>query len=664
MRQNSVLRKIPIARRDINNWPHVDADALPKDERTAFLRRKKALTGLLSEASYEEIEKETGLCASDVRRLLSKCIQPDGDGDICGERALVPYVHTRPYCRRKQIVRTVKSGRGYCSGGLNQLFDEYPEIEERLVQEVLRQLPAGDKVPEAKISVRNLHKVFLDLCKKIGRDAQDDWPFNTKTKGLTPLAIFIKQIAQKKPEKFVRARYGADSATRLSVGSGKDRLLVPQMPFDVVGLDEFSFDAFSTITIPVLYGGEQDIAVERIHVVVLIEFLSKAICGWHIFFTASAATSDIRQVIQNALTPWKPWQFSIPGLTYGAPDAGMPSGLITGLEYHSWAILMVDNALAHQDISLLDDLGSVTGSFVNFGPVGAWYRRADLERRILDVLMNSAQRLPSTSGSAPCDPVKNDPIGIAVKLKIRWTEIQQLIEVVIAQLNAMPSEGLGMLSSIELLRQKMSDPLFPFLRRTLPLARHTPNCLTMVYQEAVVKGSQKNGRRPYINLDRGRYTNPTLAQSWGLIGKKLRIGIDENEFRQVEASVVGSGAVIGTLYVQGGWSKTRHTRAMRKAINQLRYLKILTIPPDADPVAIYLQYLGVKARVEAKPKAGQHKVSKSANKLAAIEHRTGLSLSDTIQTKGGDCSSPPLLPDGASPLHTSLRDLLWHENKR
>lgn len=186
----------------------------------------------------------------------------------------------------------------------------------------------------------------------------------------------------------------------------------------------------------------------------------------------------------------------------------------------------------------------------------------------------------------------------------------------------------------------------------------------MVYQEVVVKGSQKNGRRPYINLDRGRYTNPTLAQSWGLIGKKLRVGIDENEFRQVEASVVGSGAVVGTLYVQGGWSKTRHTRAMRKAINQLRYLKILAIPPDADPVAIYLHYLGAKARVEAKPKSGQHRVSKSANKLASIEHRTGLSLSETVQTNRVECSSPPLLPDGAFPLHTSLRDLLWHENKR
>ena len=490
------------------------------------------------------------------------------------------------------------------------------------------------------------------------------WPFNTKTMGRTSLAIFIGHIAEKRPEEFIKARCGADSATRLSVGSGKGRLLCPQMPFDVVGLDEFTFDAFSTVTLPTPHGGEQDIAIERIHIVVFIESLSKAFCGWHAFFSASAAASDIRQVMQNALNPWKPWQFSIPGLTYGAPDAGMPSGLISGLEYHSWVVLMVDNALAHQDVSMLMDLGAVTGSIVNFGPVGAWYRRADVERRILDVLMNSAQRLPSTSGSTPCDPIKSDPIGTAVKLKIRWLEIRQLIEVVIAQQNAMPSEGLGMLTPIELLRQKLTDPLPQFLRRPLPLARHTPNCLTKVYEEVVVRGSQNEGRRPYITLDRARYTNPTLAQSWGLIGKKLRVGIDDNEFRQVEASVVGSGAVLGTLCVQGGWSLTPHTRAMRKAINQLRYLKILAIPPGADPVAIYLQHLGVKARVEAKPKAGQHRVSKAANKLAEIEHRTGLSLSKPAQSNIAESPSPPLLSDTTSSLHTSLRDLLWQQRSK
>jgi len=668
MRKSSVFLRIPNARRDIRTWPQIDADALPSEMRLDFLRKKKAISAFLSDASYSEIQKETGLCSGEVKRLLSKCIQPDGEGDICGERALVAYVHTRPYRRKKPVSRPEGAGRGYCSGALTQLFEEFPEIEDRLEQEVLKQLPAGLKIAEAKISISNLQDVFLLLCESVGRNETGQWPYNTKTKGRTSLATFVRQLATKRPYEFIRARFGKDSTTRLSVGRGDDRLLLPQLPYDIVGLDEFTFDAFTTITIPVPGGGEQDIAIERIHIVLVIERQSKAICSWHAFFTASAKASDIRHAMQNAISPWKPWKFSIPGLSYGVPDAGMPSGLISGLEYHPWVILVVDNALAHQDLGLLADMGLITGSMVNLGPVGAWYRRADVERRILDVLKSSAQRLPSTTGSNPLDPVKNDPTGTAVKLKIRWTDVRQLIEVVIAQQNALPSEGIGMLTPIELLRQQVMDPSKAFLRRPLPSPQQSPHCLTMVHEEVTVRGSQKDGRRPYINLDRARYTNPTLAQSWHLIGKKLRLRIDEDDFRQVEASVIGSGAVIGTLAVQGAWSYSPHTRAMRKAINQLKYLRILAIPPSADPIPIYLEYLSARARAEAKPKAGKHKVSKSGTKLAEIEQRTGLTASETAEEvvpyRPNELFDQPLPSDATNPLRPSLRDMLWQRNSK
>lgn len=666
MRKNSILRNVPLARRDISTWPRVDVNALPPEEQPSFLRKKKAITGLTSGASYSEIQKETGLRAFEVRRLLTKCIQLDGEGDICGERGLVLYLHMRPYHRRKQISRTERSGRGHCAGALTQLFTEYPEIEERLEQEVLKQLPTGVKISEAKISILNLQKVFLQLCERIGRDKEKSWPYNTKTKGRSSLAAFVRQLATKRPHEFVRARYGKDSVTRLSVGRGHERLLLPQLSYDIAGLDELTFDAISTITIRVPGGGEQDIAIDRIHVVLVIERQSRAICSWYAFFTLSASASDFRHALQRAITPWEPWEFSIPGLTYGAPDAGMPSGLIEGLEYHPWVILVVDNALAHQDLGLLADLGLITGSIINLGPVGAWYRRADVERRILEVLRNSAQRLPSTTGSSPLDPIKNDPVGTAVKLKIRWTDVRQLIEVVIAQQNALPSEGIGMLTPIELLRQEVSDPSRMFLRRPLPLARHSPHCLTTVFEDVVVRGSQKGGVRPYINLDRARYTNQMLANSWSLIGKRLRLAIDEDAFQQVGASVIGSGAIIGSLNALGGWSHSPHTRAMRKAINQLRYLKILAIPAGADPIPIYLEYLGRKTISEANLKAGKQKISKSGTKLAEIEQRTGLTIDqlpeEPVSSGQNKTLISPFPSSVVNSLRPSLRDLLWQQS--
>lgn len=659
MRKNSILQHVPIARRDIRTWPRVDEASLPEDKRENFRLKRKAITALLAEASYQEIEKETGFSPGNVRHLLDRCITLDGNGDIWGERALVLNAHIRDYRRMKSIVRPETAGRGYCSGALTQLFDEFPEIEERLEREVLGKIPTGIKLNEARISLTNLHRVFLRLCQSAGRTSPNQWPFNTKTKGRASVANFVKRLATKRPSEYIRARFGQDSATRLSVGRGDDRCVLPELPYDIVGLDEFTFDTITTIVIPVPGGGEQDIAIERIHVVLVIERVSRAICSWYAFFRISAQASDIRQAIQKAIAPWTPMKFTIPGLSYGSTDAGMPSGLIPGLQYHPWTILVVDNALAHQDVGLLADLGSITGSMVNLGPVGAWYRRADIERKIGNVLMQSAQRLPSTTGNNPHDLRRKDPSDIAVKLKIRWTDVRQIIEVTIAQENAMPSEGIGMLSPIELLRQHVTDSSKAFLRRPLPLARHSPVCFAMVTAEVTVRGSQEKGRRPYVIVDRCKYTNRTLATSWNLVGKKLRLAINEDEMREIGASVIGSGVDLGLLVVQGAWSQTPHTRSMRQAINRLRYLRILLIPPQVDPVAVYLEYLAKNARGEAGKNSGRKRISKSGSKLAEIEQRTGLTASELLQQRNEDNISQETQPSAEDLQRPSLRELQW-----
>jgi putative transposase len=666
MRSNSVVRHLPPMWRDLKTWPKVDEDALPIEQRDDFLRKRKAITALLAGAPYHEIYQETSYTSGYVRYLFHRCTMSDGIGGICGEAALVANTHLTSYSRTASVNRIHSSGRGYCAGALSQLFDEFPDIEEALEDEVLRQLPEGVKVSEARISILDVRRVFLGHCERIGRKAANKWPFNTKSLARSSIALFIKRLAVKHPSEFIRARHGKDASTMLNVGRGFDRLLIAQQPYDIVGLDELTFDAISTIVLPVPGGGEQDLAIERIHIVLVVEKVSTAICAWYAFWGASPTAADIRQALQRAITPWKPWSFSIPGLTYGSDDAGMPNGLIVGLQYHPAAVLVVDNALAHQDLAMLADIGRVTGCIVNLGPVGAWYRRADVERRIRDVLANSAQRLPSTTGNSPTDMVKDDPAGTAIRRRIRWVDVRQIVEVSIAQINATPSEGLGMLSPIALLRQNL-DASKSFLRRPLPLASQTPKCLTTVFEEVPVKGSQADGRRPYVTVDRGTYTNKLLAKSWHLIGQKLKLAIDEDEFREIGASVVGSGVDLGILRVQGKWAHTTHTRKTKKAINSLRDRKVLVFPFGADPIWIYMEYLAATAIAESKPESKKKRVSRSGTKLASIEQRTGLTMGDFADS---DASETALIDPHISiqqvvstlPLRTSLRDLQWRQN--
>lgn len=627
-----VLDEIPEWRRECRGWPDIDASTLSAEQRQGFKANKAAVQSLLAGSSYTQIFDETGLQEKEVRRLLKKCLKDDQCGDILGFRALVPYARTVKYRRSKRIERNARDGRGGCAGALTNLFEQFPDIEQKLTDEILKQLRPTEKIPEPRIEITKLHKLFLNWCRELGLQEKGQWPFNTKTWGATSIRGHVSRIRDNKPERFIAARHGETAHIKTRLGRGFDRFLDAQQPFDIVGLDELKFDAITTIVLPAPGGGEQHIAIERICIVVVIERVSGAFLSWHAFFLNSVSVPEMRTAIQKALTPWEPRKFTIPGLSYGSPDAGMPNGIVDGLAYNGWAILTVDNALAHQDLSLLADLGSRVGCTTNLGPVKTWYRRDDVERRIQELLRNSAHRLPSTTGSNPKDIRKSDPVGTAIKYGIRWTEVSQLIDVIVAQLNATPTERLGFLSPNAFLQQKvlrgspMGMPSTGFLRRPLPKGLHHPRCITTETIRRRVKGSFEKGVRPYVYLDRASYTNGHLSKAWNLIGAFLECDVDIDDYRALSASVAGTGQVIGVLKVRGNWANTQHTKEMRKAINRLKHRGELIISPGDDPVDIYLRHVARQAAKQSRSKSGKPKLSKAATQLASVQERTNVEI--------------------------------------
>ena len=105
-----------------------------------------------------------------------------------------------------------------------------------------------------------------------------------------------------------------------------------------------------------------------------------------------------------------------------------------------------------------------------------------------------------------------------------------------------------------------------------------------------IRGNIKHGRRPYIQIDRVRYTSAVLSQTPALIGKKISIEIDEDDMRQVKAYLT-NGAELGFLKAIGQWGVTKHSRKTRKAINSLIHKRILSIASMDDPIQAYLQHL-------------------------------------------------------------------------
>ena len=126
--------------------------------------------------------------------------------------------------------------------------------------------------------------------------------------------------------------------------------------------------------------------------------------------------------------------------------------------------------------------------------------------------------------------------------------------------------------------------------RTIPVSLQGKTNMFAKTELVTVRGSIKDGRLPYIQLDRVHYTSNILKELGNLIGQKILVEIDDDDFRQVKA-YLPNGAELGFLTAKGRWSVTKHSRRTRKAINSLLAKRIITLSDFDDPVHVFLDYL-------------------------------------------------------------------------
>jgi hypothetical protein len=308
----------------------------------------------------------------------------------------------------------------------------------------------------------------------------------------------------------------------------------------------------------------------------------------------------------------------------------LPSGRFPELIGRAWAAMMVDNAAVHYARAIAERARQRLGCAVNYGPVGHWEHRPALERVMRTLEAHGFQRLPSTMGTGPLDPAKDDPVRKAIELGIDWEVLLDLIDVVIANYNVTPNEALGNRSPLSLLQDYVGSGSLDFLPRRLPPPVATVAELGVTIETRAVRGKLRQGRRPYIEIDRVHYTSPVLSSCFGLIGKKMRVHIRESNMCSVTA-YHESGELLGILQAQGAWGQTAHTREMRKQINALRDSGELVVGYEDNPVVALLHYLGSQAHKDAEKKP--MKISRSATQLARAAEASGL----------------PVLPHSASP---------------
>lgn len=622
---------------DTTRWRTVDADALDKTQKARFLKYQAAIEAYVRTGKLTAISTELGVSRNSIIRQMTRCATIASDGKPYGWTALISGQRTGGYERKARLPTGRQSSGGASSGAFRAFMMAHPVIKQKIDNLILKRAAKG-VVHEACIALKNIHAAFVACCEEAGITGHQ-YPLNSKSRGRRSVERYVTNVLQSKSEEACRARFGSIARSHLSVGKGRQSAQMSYAPYDVVGIDPHKLDCIGTVRI-VGPKGPQRVAIERLWIVPAVDDHSRAILGYSVGIRTECSAATIELCIISAMSAWRPRELKVPKMVY-APGAGLPSGRFPELIGRAWAAMMVDNAAVHYSRAIAERARRRLGCAVNYGPVGHWEHRSALERVMRTLEAYGFQRLPSTMGSSPTDPAKDDPVRKAVTLGIDWEVLLDLIDVVIANYNVTPNEALGNRSPLSLLHDYVDAGALDFLPRRLPPPSATIAELGVTILTKTVRGDLKQGRRPYIEIDRVRYTSPLLSSCFGLVGKQMRVHLRESNMCSVTV-YHESGEELGILQAQGAWGRTIHTREMRKQINALRDSGELVVGYQDNPIVALLNYLGSEVHKDAEKKP--MKVSRNATKLARAAEASGLPVAQPAEHTATLQPLPPTQP--------------------
>lgn len=582
----------------IKTWPTVLDTLIDFEYREKFNKKCKAVEMYLDGYPLVDIQKTTGVNSKSITTLVHKCKKIASDGRIFGFRALIPFLNFKQYERSAAHQFKYPEAQGGLSGVFEQTLKKFPDISAKLIQYIKKKHSKELNVHEVKIRAKDLHKTFLRLLKE--HDVNDNqWPFNTKHLGFKTIQKYLDEVLDESFNKTVTSRGEQVAAAHLAVGTGYERFLTFEEPYEVVQLDAYSINAFFTAEFQTPENIKTDIQLERIWLIAMIETVSGAILAQSVIYRSEVSADDVLSVIRKAVNPTERLKLTIPGLKY--PDnGGMPDEVFPECQGALWGTIMLDGALAHLSNTIHERVRKQLGFSINWGPAAHFERRPDIERYFARISKDLFMRLPSTTGSKPGKGRAKNAEQKAVVYKIRAHEAEEMAAVFVAQHNETPSEGTFFNSPIEVLKHYIENNKDHFLIRKLPVKYGNSSVLIPLILTATIRGGRESGRRPYIQLYGVRYTNPVLANTSGLIGKKLKLEVDENDLTYCKA-YLSDGGEIGILSASSNW-QTKHDLKTRKIILSLKSKKLLVVGSQQDIVQVYLDDLSTRKKTKSKDK--------------------------------------------------------------
>lgn len=554
---------IPPQLHDLSLWPAPDEAVLGPEQLSTYRRRKQAVQMYAAGESFSAIRDSVSLSPQEVRRLVRRCVTSDGRRAITGFTGLIPEYRIKQYVRTAPIRHVIGGSSGGCAGALTSLFEQRPEIRSYVEDEFLKR--SGRKVPNAKITYRDLHGAFVAKLKECGL-ADDDWPFNTKDYGYKSLRYYCHGLLAQESGRWFGARAGVEAQRRTSVGSGHRPVLPIMRGMTSCQLDFHKVDAASIIFLETWEGERIPVPVARWHVGLLVEERWGLILGAWIALEQNPSADSVLEVVEAALRPIDSTKEG-PFCVLTVDGKVFPNQVMPELAYQGFSVLKMDNAWSNAATEVVDNIIQTVGCAVNFGPVRAWWRRSVVERIFGQLTRRGLQRLPSTLGSGPKDPIRNNPVGQATKFEITIKDLTDIFHACIREHNETRSEGVGFASPMSALVNSLDRPASGVFLQPLPKSSCGDLKLLTHKEIVTVRGDLEKHVRPYVNLGRWKYSSPALAASYHLIGQNLLLYCDRRDVQVVHATVLDTGEQLGALCAPFKWAHLRISWRERAALN-------------------------------------------------------------------------------------------------
>ncbi len=581
---------------DVKNFPEVDPPdwdpvILPDDnsaKSALFRRRVKAMRAMVGRGqSSREVGEAFRFRERELFRLRKRCLTVREDGMPYGYEALWPGRRLVAYTRR--TANPIGGG-----GQLTQLFERYPQIQKEVVDAFLGRKRKG-KARERQMRFVAVWRVFLEACEQASV-ARDAYPYTSRDSGREALRRFCKRLHKHGLFRaYVHGRHG-ENAARVADAASDGRVRGRTLrPYEWVQLDGHRLDAIATVEVVDWQGVARDLVLERCWLIVVIDVASRAILGYTISLLRNYSSEDVQDAIAHALTPWKPKPTVRTRVPY-QQGAGLPSGVIPGCGWRAFDRISFDNAFAQQSFATQKQIIATVFSSTNTNPPAKPIAHAVVERVFGTITQWLSQRLPSTVGSGPRDTRKHKPAEAAQKYRIRFEDLEELIDVTIANYNAQPHKGLDGLSPMQFIRRSMASRSALVRHIVPPHQQHMP-----IHNRSfarVVRGSVDRGIRPYVEFLGVRYRNQALAIASERIGEKVQLVVNTKDIRTVQA-YDENGLFIGQLSAPDIWMQRPHSIRTRRAI--LAYMRSATMARDSvSPIDSYFTELDRRLTRNAK----------------------------------------------------------------